>query len=159
MMPGLEDRASRYAPSVCVTVPRVRAPGFDAERACASKCARPISASVISARRAEAEILFARKVRGQKAVLRFVNRRRNNSEILPEHAAEGRRTRKAPRKRDVRDGFSGLGFQLLAAVLQSCVPDIVADGGTPVAEQHVQVALGAAPGRRDLVDGKIRVAP
>src|SRR5437868_1850181 len=111
----------------------------------------------ISARHAEAEALFARKVRGQTTVLRFVNRRRNNSEILPEHAAEVRRTRKAPRKCDVRDGFSGLRLQLLAAVLQPCVPDIVADGGTPVAEQHVQIALGAAQCRRDLVDGKIRV--
>ena len=88
----------------------------------------------MSARRAEAEILFARKVRGQTAVLRFVNRRRNNSEMLPEYAAEVRRTRKAPRKCDIRDGFPGLGLQLLAAVLQPSVLDIVADGGTPVAE-------------------------
>ena len=91
-------------------------------------------------------------------MLRFVNRRRDNSEILPEHAAEVRRTGKAPRKCNVRDGLSGLSLQLLAAVLQSCLPDVVADGGTPVAEQHVQIAFGAVQCRRDLVDGKIRVA-
>ena len=70
-------------------------------------------------------------------MLRLVDGGRDKPEMLAEYAAEMRRTRKAPRKCDVRDGFSGLGLQLPAAVLQPCVPDMVADGGTPVAEQHV----------------------
>ena len=72
--------------------------------------------------------------------------------MLPEYAAEVRRTRKAPRERDVRDGFSGMGLQLVAAVLQPCVLNIVADRGAPVAEQHMQIALGAVQSHRDLVD-------
>ena len=47
-------------------------------------------AKLVSAPRAAAEVLFAGKVRGQTTVLRFVNRRRNNAEIRPEHAAEVR---------------------------------------------------------------------
>jgi hypothetical protein len=142
IMSGPEDRAPRHQ-VVSLRNRPLECPGFDAGEQ---------APRLISACRAEAEVLFARKVRGQTTVLRFVNRRRNNSEILPEHAAEVRRTRKAPRKCDVRDGFSGLGLQLLTAVLQPCLPDIVADGGTSVAEQHVQIALGAAQCRRDLVD-------
>ena len=96
--------------------------------------------------------LVASELPAQTSVLRPVNSGRNNSEMLPEHAAEVRRTRKAPRKCDVRDGFSGLGLKLLAAVLQPCIPDVIADGGAPVAEQHVQIALGAVQCRRDLLD-------
>src|ERR1700733_4326469 len=79
-------------PSVCVTV-------------LSSLCAQALMresmhqqacrADICSSRRS-GEVLFARKVRGQNTVLRFVNRRRNYSEILPEHATEVRRTRKAP---------------------------------------------------------------
>ena len=36
----------------------------------------------------KADVLFLRNVRGQVTVLRFVDRGRNNSEILPEDTAE-----------------------------------------------------------------------
>ena len=91
-------------------------------------------------------------------VLRLVDRGRNDPEIFSEDAAEMRRTRKAPRKCDVGDCLSALGLQLLAAVLQPRLPDVVADGHAPVAEQHVQIALGAAQRRRNLVDAEIRIA-
>src|SRR4051794_3701144 len=92
------------------------------------------------------------------AVLRLVDRRWNDSEILAEHAAEMGRTRKAPRKRHIRDRFSGLALQLLTTVLQPCLPHIVAHGHASVTEQHVQITLGAAQRRGDLVDAKLRVA-
>jgi hypothetical protein len=66
--------------------------------------------------------------------------------------------RKTRLKCDIRDCFSALGLQLLAAVLQPCLPDVIADGHAPVAEQHVQIAFGAAQCRRNLVDAEIRVA-
>src|SRR3954453_3896324 len=78
--------------------------------------------------------------------------------MLAKHAAEMRRTRKAPRERHVGDGFSGLGLELLAAMQQPGPPDVVADRHALVAEQHVQITLGAAQRRGDLVDAKLRVA-
>jgi hypothetical protein len=51
-----------------------------------------------------------------------------------------------------------LGLQFLPAVQQPRPPDIIADGHALVAEQHVQIALGAAQRRGDLVDAKIRIA-
>src|SRR5258708_10072177 len=90
------------------------------------------------------EILLSANVRGGGAGLRLVDGGRNESKILPERAAEMRRTRKAPRKCDVRDRFPGLGLKLLAAMQQPCPPDKIADGHALVAEQHVQIALGAA---------------
>ena len=84
--------------------------------------------------------------------MRLVDRGGNEAKMLPEHAAEMRRTGKAPRKCDIRDRLSVLRLQLLPAMQQSRPPDVIADGHALVAEQHVQVALGAAQCRRDLVD-------
>src|SRR6266705_2567765 len=99
-----------------------------------------VSRGVFNARRISGcsetrKFLFSANVRGGGAGLRLVDGGRNESKILPERAAEMRRTRKAPRKCDVRDRFPGLGLKLLAAMQQPCPPDKIADGHALVAEQ------------------------
>src|SRR5213592_2220174 len=111
-------------------------------RRCAAKYGLPFSGSVW------------RRI----GAMRLVDRGGSKPKMLPEHAAEVRRAGKAPRKCDIRDGLAVLGLQLLAAVQQPRPPDIIADGHALVAEQHVQIALGAAQRRRDLVDAKLRIA-
>ena len=97
-------------------------------------------------------------VRSQAAMLRLVNRGRYNPEILAEHPAEMRRDGEAPRERNVRDRLSGLRLQFVAAMLQPSPPDLIADGHAAVAEQHVQIAFGAAQCRGNLIDAQFRVA-
>src|SRR6185295_19180802 len=99
--------------------------------------------------------LSSGNIRQRIGAVRLVDGGGNESAMLPEHAAEVRRTGEAPRKCDVRDRLSVLGLQLLPAMQQSRPPDVIADGHALVAEQHVQIALGAAQCRRDLVDAKL----
>src|SRR4029450_6168803 len=88
--------------------------------------------------------LSSGSIRQRIGAVRLVDGGGNEPEMLPEHAAEMRRAGEAPRKCDVGDGLAVLTLQLLPAVQQSRPPDVIADGHALVAEQHVQVALGAA---------------
>src|SRR5215471_4306548 len=72
-------------------------------------------------------------VRQRSNGLRLVNGGRDETKMLPEHAAEVRGTREAPRKCDIRDRLSALGLQLLATMQQPCAPDVIADGHALVA--------------------------
>src|SRR5689334_10685125 len=92
---------------------------------------------------------------GQRIVrMRLVNGGGDEAKVLPEHAAEMRRAGKSPREGNVRDRLAVLRLQLLPAVQEPRPPDVVADGHALVAEQHVEIALGAAQRRRNLVDAK-----
>src|SRR5262245_43381339 len=81
---------------------------------------------------------------GARCALRLENRGRSDPEILMKDAAEMRGAREAPGKGDIGNRLSAVRLQLLPAILQPRPPDVVTDRHASFAEQHVQVALGAA---------------
>src|ERR1700743_219689 len=87
-----------------------------------------------------------------------LNGRWRHAEGFSEYTAEVRRTREPPGDRAVRDRLAPAGFKFLTAVLQSRSPDIITNGHASLAEQHVQIAFGAAQRGGNLVNAKIRVA-
>src|SRR5581483_8710715 len=88
----------------------------------------------------------------------LVNGGRRDAEAFPEHAAEMRGARKAPGESDIGDGLAAMGLQLLPAMLQPRPPDVIADGHASFTEQHVQITLGTAKCRRNLVDAQVGIA-
>src|SRR6185437_14817614 len=97
-------------------------------------------------------------VRDHGDMLPLVDRGGHDAIALPEYPAEVRGAREAPGERDVGDGLAGMRLQFLAAMLQPGAPDVIAHRHAAFAEQHVQIALGAAERRRDAVDGEIGIA-
>src|SRR6478752_3305762 len=86
--------------------------------------------------------------------------RRRHAVALLEQMGEMRGAAEAPGKGDIGQGLarSRTELELFQAFLQTLLPDVAGDRRAFIGKGHVEIALRAIQGRRELLDAQVRIA-